>query len=81
LKKLVVDTGDNPTAIEVLRKGGIADISHETSHIEILGRRAIEEPEKVATLLVKEGIPPRSLHVVEEDLEAFFLRMISETTT
>jgi ABC-2 type transport system ATP-binding protein len=80
LKKLVVDTGDNPTAIEVLRKGGIADISHETSHIEILGRRAIEEPEKVATLLVKEGIPPRSLHVVEEDLEAFFLRMISETT-
>jgi hypothetical protein len=38
---------------------------------------AISEPEKIATLLVQNGLPPGLLKVEEEDLETFFLRVIN----
>lgn len=39
--------------------------------------RALEQPELVATALVRAGEPPTRIAVVEEDLETYFLRLVS----
>ena len=41
--------------------------------------RALEHPELVATALVRAGEPPIRIAVVEEDLEAYFLRLVSSS--
>jgi len=39
---------------------------------------AVEHPERIADLLVRAGCPPNLLKVEEENLEAFFMRVIRE---
>jgi ABC-2 type transport system ATP-binding protein len=39
--------------------------------------RALEHPELVAAALVRAGEPPTRIAVVEEDLETYFLRLVS----
>jgi len=41
--------------------------------------RALEHPELVAAALAGAGEPPTRIAVVEEDLETFFLRLVSST--
>jgi ABC-2 type transport system ATP-binding protein len=41
--------------------------------------RALEHPELVAVALVRAGEPPTRIAVVEEDLETYFLRLVSST--
>jgi ABC-2 type transport system ATP-binding protein len=38
--------------------------------------KAVLHPEKIAELLVKHGCAPSMLRVDEEDLEAYFLRLV-----
>jgi ABC-2 type transport system ATP-binding protein len=40
--------------------------------------RAIDAPERVATILVNAGTPPSRLAVEQEDLENYFLRLTGE---
>ena len=76
-KRLLVNTRKNDLAKEVLEKNGIVLNNYSPGGtIEILSTEIIAHPEKIATLLVKNDVPPVLLHVVEEDLESYFLRTI-----
>ncbi len=76
-KRLLVNTRDNKRALEVMKKNGILpDGSTANGSFEITGEELIAQPDKIATLLVENDVPPVLLHVVEEDLESFFLRTI-----
>ena len=41
------------------------------------GEPAVTHPERVATALVQAAEPPTRLAVTEEDLESYFLRLVS----
>jgi len=78
LKKVEIDTVDNNKALNILQAKGITALINDRHKLEITEQRIIRQPETIATLLVHEKVPPKMLIVVEEDLEAFFLRIIGE---
>ncbi len=75
-KRLLVDTADNELACSVLLKNGIEAERTPDNRLEIQSGEVIAHPENVATLLVRNNVPPAMLNVVEEDLESYFLRTI-----
>lgn len=76
IRKLCVNTPDNDRAVKTLKSNNFAVAMNELGVIESFDRKAIAEPEIISTLLVNSGLPPRMLHVIEEDLETYFLRII-----
>jgi ABC-2 type transport system ATP-binding protein len=74
---LQIKAHDMISVVKILETNGYILSHTENGIIEIIGKDAISNPEKIAVLLVKEGFPPTMLKVEEEDLESFFLRMIS----
>jgi ABC-2 type transport system ATP-binding protein len=77
-RKLCVKTGSNDLAVNLLTQSGFEINLNEEDIIEISDQRAINDPAKIATILVNSGLPPTMLNVFEEDLETFFLRIISQ---
>jgi len=73
---LHLKTHDPAATAELLRKYGYSSQLNEKGILEVTGKDAIENPEKIAVILVNTGIPPSLLKVEEEDLESFFLRVI-----
>ncbi len=78
IRKLCVSTSDNDKAVQILTEKGVTLLQRENGLIETKDLIAIEQPETIATLLVQSGIPLKQLNVVEEDLEAYFLRIIGK---
>lgn len=76
IKKLLVNTSDNHKALQILNGKDFTFALNELSLIESIDNKAITEPETISTLLVNSGLPPKMLNVIEEDLEAYFLRII-----
>ena len=76
IKKLCISTADNRKALNVLTRAEYDASISDSGIIELTGEKAIQQPEVLNTLLVNSGFPPRMVHVVEEDLEAYFLRII-----
>lgn len=76
-RSLHLHTNDDEGARTALIKGGYDAKKAEGDFLEITSTEAINSPEKVASLLVREGIPPMMLKVEEEDLESYFLRIIN----
>lgn len=76
IRKLCVNTPDNDRAVKTLKSNNFAVAMNELGVVESFDRKAIAEPEIISTLLVNSGLPPRMLHVIEEDLETYFLRII-----
>jgi ABC-2 type transport system ATP-binding protein len=75
-KRLVVDSLKKDAARTKLTKEGYhVDLSEE-GLLEIKDKKAINHPEKVASILVSGGTPPTLLKVEEENLESYFLRII-----
>lgn len=83
-KALLVDGKDRPGMAKFLAEAGYrttngGGISPESEAcLQIQDREAVENPERVATLLVNAGYPPSLLRVEKEDLETYFLRTIAE---
>ncbi len=73
-KRLIVGTGNNTKAREILSGNGFADIRPSGQHLEIRDGDALEHPERVAELLVRNGIALTALWTAQESLEDFFLR-------
>ncbi|WP_424532605.1 ABC transporter ATP-binding protein [Sphaerisporangium viridialbum] len=73
-RHLHVSTRDNATADRVLRDHGY----HPEHGLLLADERALTRPEEVATILVEAGVPPTELHLVEEDLETYFLRIVGD---
>lgn len=76
IKKLCINTSDNQKAFETLVGKGLSGSINDTGWIEMTDVQAISYPETIASLLVNSGFPPKMLNVFEEDLEAYFLRII-----
>jgi ABC-2 type transport system ATP-binding protein len=74
-RKLQVNTHDNQGALKILIKEGYASVVAEGDHLEMEGGEAINNPDRVASLLVHAGYPPVMLKIEEEELEAYFLRL------
>jgi ABC-2 type transport system ATP-binding protein len=76
IKKLCITTSDNYSALKLLSDKNYTISINESGIIEATDNKAIKEPEIISTLLVNSGFPPKMITVIEEDLEAYFLRMI-----
>lgn len=76
IKKLCINTTDNQHAFETLVGKGLSGSINNNGWIEMTDVQAISYPETIASLLVNSGFPPKMLNVFEEDLEAYFLRII-----
>lgn len=74
---LQIDTMDKHRTVALLSEKGIPATFAPGGYIEVSGVDAIENPENIATILVQEGFPPTLLKVEVEDLESYFLRIIS----
>ncbi len=73
--RLEVVSRDLARAAGILRGAGFV-LQPEAGDTLVLGGRAVLHPEEVATALVNGGEPPTRLVVVEEDLEAHFMRLV-----
>ena len=76
-KSLLIDLEDKNGAMTILDNIGFNAAVNEEGLIEITGKNAVLHPENVNLNLVNAGFPPSMLKVEEEDLESYFLRIIS----
>jgi ABC-2 type transport system ATP-binding protein len=78
-RRLEVATRDLERAETALRQAGFTPTRSGDSDrpvIELTDDRALNRPDEVAELLVRSGVPPLRLAVVQEDIEAHFLRLV-----
>lgn len=75
-QRLVVAARELPAACAVLVTAGFTAGITGDGAIQVTDRLAIERPDDVATRLVHAGCPPTMLAVEQEDLEAYFLRLV-----
>ncbi|MGI5499306.1 ABC transporter ATP-binding protein [Lentzea sp. CA-135723] len=76
-QRLVVSARDHERAGHALRAAGFDISRSEGDQLVLTDVRAISEPEAVVTALVEAGCPPYRLLVEQDDLEAFFLRVVN----
>jgi ABC-2 type transport system ATP-binding protein len=76
-KKLIVNTLDNLRAAELLISNGFQVGQRNDQTLEVLTQDAIRAPENVSKFLSDAGFPPRHISVYQEDLEEYFLRIIT----
>lgn len=75
-KRLIINTRNNQQAKNILLQTGITCEENSDMMLSIMDEAVISNPEKIATILVNSNLPPSSIHLVEEDLESYFLRTI-----
>ncbi|WP_168121838.1 ABC transporter ATP-binding protein [Paenibacillus sp. HB172176] len=75
-KSLVLDGPDKAAMVHILSEHGFRDTVIADGRLIVKGGRAIEQPDKIAELLVQANQPPTQLSVVTEQLEGYFLRTI-----
>jgi ABC-2 type transport system ATP-binding protein len=76
-KRLLIRTRDNALAASSLRKMGYPpSLDRAQKALAVDSRNAIAAPDDIAMALANAGCPPLMLRVEEEDLEAYFLRII-----
>jgi ABC-2 type transport system ATP-binding protein len=76
-KCLLVKTYNISGAKGIIEKNGYSANLPENGILEVTGKDALSEPEKISILLVQSGFAPSLLKVEVEDLETFFLRVIN----
>ncbi|MBD3346480.1 MAG: ATP-binding cassette domain-containing protein [Chitinivibrionales bacterium] len=77
-KRLTVSTRDNQAAVKALATKGYAAAATKDGTLELHDPAALDEPEKVASILVENRIPPQQLYFKEDSLETLFLRIIGK---
>jgi hypothetical protein len=76
-KKLVIDTNDNKSAIDLLQSLGLQPTTNKNDELEIIETTGTSfTPDFIASTLVGKGIGLNKLIPLEEDLESLFLRLI-----
>ena len=75
--RLHIKTADLHGTMNVLSINGFSSAITEDGIIEMSGNDAISDPARVNKLLVNNGYTPSLVKLEEEDLEAFFLRVIN----
>lgn len=77
-RRLEVGARDLVRAAQVLRDAGI-EAHGGAGGLVLEDSWALEHPDLVAAALVRAGEPPTRVAVAEEDLETYFLRLVSST--
>lgn len=77
-KRLLLNSRQQEKAKTELTQAGFS-MTVKDGNLEIRDQRALEQPEKIASLLVEAGCQLTLLKVEEEDLESYFLRLIGIT--
>lgn len=75
-RHLCIDTGNREAAMAMLQENKYRDIQIRDNLVYISDEKAINDPARIASLLVNHGLPPSRLKVEEENLESYFLRTI-----
>jgi ABC-2 type transport system ATP-binding protein len=78
-RRLLVRAGDIQAALQALSSAGHPGEILAGETIELIQPDAIDHPDEIASLLVQAGVPPTQLLVEEEELEAYFLRLVGST--
>lgn len=84
-KSLILDGKDKVSMKSILIKAGYNLLledereGKESPPLQIYDKNAVDEPERLVTILVNAGHPPTLLKVEKEDLEMYFLRTIKES--
>lgn len=60
----------------LLKEQGYEFEETKDGQLKLTASQAVENPERLAELLVKANQPPTMLRVITEDLEGYFLRTI-----
>jgi ABC-2 type transport system ATP-binding protein len=76
LKRLLINSKDNNLTRNILANANFHSAFTATGTLQLVNPDAIAHPDKIAELLVSDGMPPSMLLVEEEDLESYFLRVI-----
>ena len=76
-RSLHMQVENKEEAIRLLNQSGYHPVMDKDGVIELLDTEALSNPQNINSHLVKSGHPPSMLKVEEEDLESFFLRVIS----
>jgi ABC-2 type transport system ATP-binding protein len=76
LRRLLVQTRDNPAAILKLKSAGANILSPLNGTIVLDDPESVNKPDRINTMLVEAGFAPTRLMVEEEDLEQYFLRLV-----
>jgi ABC-2 type transport system ATP-binding protein len=77
-KKLIIDTPDNEKALSILNRAGFMVAKKTGNLLETNHHKSVHAPEAISELLVNHQLPPKEIHLVEEDLEDFFLHLIKK---
>lgn len=77
MKKLIIETHDNTRTLAFLQQNGISASLNAKNTVEVCDESLINNPATICEALVNVGLTPRQLYVFEEDLEAFFIRIIT----
>ncbi|OFX89958.1 MAG: bacitracin ABC transporter ATP-binding protein [Bacteroidetes bacterium GWF2_33_16] len=75
-KQLLIVSKDMELARKIILQNGFSNPIAQNGIMHLDDRKAIENPEQIATILVNAGCPPSLLKVDEENLESYFLRTI-----
>lgn len=78
-RKLIVSATDNRRAADLLANIGIKSSLSPIGELEITEGASVESPERISMLLAENNLPVKKLFTWEEDLESFFLRIISQS--
>jgi len=80
-RKLVIRVREPERARALLASKGFSALLNPTGELEISDPLALEQAEMLNSWLVQADCPPSRLNLEEEDLEAYFLRMIQRWST
>jgi ABC-2 type transport system ATP-binding protein len=75
-RRLLVQTRNNSSAMQVLQTAGKKVSVEWNNTIELTDDSSVNFPEEVNQILVGAGFPPTRLYVEEEELEQYFLRLV-----
>lgn len=75
-KQLVVETGENEKALQLLKQKGLKKLKLYNGQILIKEQDVLQSPEVIADLLVGNHFKLNKLSLEEENLESYFLRTI-----
>jgi ABC-2 type transport system ATP-binding protein len=73
---VLLRTHENERALAALQAAGFNPQAVENGTLALEQAWAVQQPEEIASLLVKAGAPPTHLVVEQEDLEDYFLRLV-----
>ena len=76
-KKLIIDTKDNTLAEKILNEAGYKVSLNPDGKLETSEENAVHGSENISGLLVKEQLPAREIYLFEENLEDYFLHLIT----